>query len=264
MVGLPVWMKDQATIVFMEVSMKNKHLVLFIVIGLFFIGANGGYAIIEKVSKNELEKLEFRDAELYLSQTNVPLGDVLNKLSNRGEWQKFLDTNKGSVVYSDPRSGRPVTIVTAIPIIPGTGNSNYLTMLDISKRTGYEVKEITEREVKQLIITMLRDNVDLLGLNMDEIGEIRIGNPVDYLWHISVSRAVQGIPVRDAYISFAINHGNLVLWGIEKWGDVEVSVVPSISEQEALKNGFALIGGKISGDEIIKSVHLEIVPVSLQ
>ena len=40
---------------------------------------------------------------------------------------------------------------------------------------------------------------------------------------VYVPRVVGGIPVRDNSIGAAINHGNLILLGLQKWGDVDVA-----------------------------------------
>ncbi|TNF77438.1 MAG: hypothetical protein EP299_04670, partial [Acidobacteria bacterium] len=51
---------------------------------------------------------------------------------------------------------------------------------------------------------------------------------------IHAGRQIDGLPVRDAYLTAVISHGNLVLLGLRHWGDVEVSTEPQISAQAAL------------------------------
>ena len=246
----------------MRSVIKNNILKLILFAALSIIAVNIAYSFNQKIVKNEIEKLEFRTDELYVSQTNVPLEQVINQLTNRGAWQKFLMINKGSIVYLDPRSGRPASLITRIPIIPGTGDGNCITLEDVSMKLGYAVKEIHEQEVKQLVLGIMQENADVLRLSMDEIGEIRTNYAGQYLWQIFIRRAVRGIPVRDANVSLAVNHGNLVLWGLEKWGDIDVSIVPKLSIEEALGYGFSRIGGQTSNDTFSVAPHLELVPVN--
>ena len=91
-----------------------------------------------------------------------------------------------------------------------------------------------------------------------------MSNPADYIWHVNIARRFRGIPVRDSRISFAINHGNLVLWGLEKWGTVNLDSIPAISKETALYKGFHYIGGQITSDRLTVALHLEIIPVAPQ
>ncbi len=50
---------------------------------------------------------------------------------------------------------------------------------------------------------------------------------------INQPRMYQGVPVRDSYLTAVINHGNLVLFGSHKWGDIDVSTSPDVSEADA-------------------------------
>ena len=247
---------------FMNNGIKHQVLCLLLVIVVVFAMASGVNAFKQKAEKSGIEKAEFLAEELYVSQTTAPLADVFNQLPNKVLWQQFLEKNKDSSIYIDPRSGRPASLMTAIPIIPGTGDSNKISLKDISMKLGYEVKAIGDKEVKHLILAFANDHAALLGIQMNEIGEIRVGNPIDYLWGITIGRAIQGIPVRDAYLSFTINHGNVILWGLEKWGTIDVSLIPAVSKDESIRNGFALIGGRIPQDTITKEAQLELVPIT--
>ncbi|MEO1085642.1 MAG: endopeptidase, partial [Acidobacteriota bacterium] len=59
-----------------------------------------------------------------------------------------------------------------------------------------------------------------LGLDMSELGEQRIGSHDDgQVVQIFARRQFDGIPVRGSQISAVISHGNLILMGMQKWGD---------------------------------------------
>ena len=44
---------------------------------------------------------------------------------------------------------------------------------------------------------------------------------------IHAPRVVDGVPVRDSYLTAVINHGNLVLFGANKWGTVRADTAPT-------------------------------------
>ena len=54
------------------------------------------------------------------------------------------------------------------------------------------------------------------------------------LVQIHLPREYHGIPVRDSYLHAVINHGNLVLFGTSKWGDINLSTSPDLSHDDAL------------------------------
>ncbi|OGF63648.1 MAG: hypothetical protein A2Y62_02025 [Candidatus Fischerbacteria bacterium RBG_13_37_8] len=242
----------------------GKGIVLLVLVLLMVLAVTTmTYAFRAKNAKNDIERLEFMEENLYISLTNTPIADVLAQLANRAEWEHFLSNNKNSHVYIDVRSGRPTSIIVVKPIIPGSGDMNTLTMQDISMKLGYEVRQIGSNEVRQLIRDFIRENANLLGINPAEIGDVNaVNTDGDYIWDIYVNRKVNGIPVRDANMVFVINHGNLVLYGVEKWGTIDVNIVPAISKEQAIANGFAMIGGLTENDTFLKEGHLELVPYS--
>ncbi|MBK7976970.1 MAG: hypothetical protein IPK07_28155 [Deltaproteobacteria bacterium] len=45
---------------------------------------------------------------------------------------------------------------------------------------------------------------------------------------------VKGVAVRGEYLTAVINHGNLTLLGLERWGDIDVSTAPAVGADAAL------------------------------
>jgi len=242
----------------------NKYIKIFIVAlsTIFFMMENSAFSFKERGNRNVIEEREFRIEELYISQTNSPVEMMMDKLPNKAIWESFLTSNKNGFAYIDPRSGRPVSLTFIFPFIPGDGVNNHLTLKDISAAVSYKVSNITEKEIKTLALQFLNKYSSLLLIDVKEIDEIKVGRPADYLWQIYISRKIGGIPVRDSNITLTINHGNLVLWGVEKWGTVNISLVPEITAEEALRIGFSHIAGQLPTDKIIVAPHLEIIPIS--
>ncbi len=240
----------------------SKSKIIFIGLIVLLVSVNVGYAFKQREKKEGLEAKEFRSEKLYISQTNIPITDIINQLANKNKWWEYLQLNKGNHAYIDPRSGRASSIISSIPIIPGSGVNNNITYDYVSLNVGYPVNEITENEIRILVKNFLRNNADLLNINVNEIDEIKVGHPADYLWHIFITRQFNGVPVRDANIALVINHGNLVLWGLEKWGDISLDVRPNLGEQDALALIERYAGDVNIKDEIIEKLHLELIPIS--
>lgn len=248
--------------------LRNKYFIgvawcLVVIIIICYL--NNVYSARVKTNLNSLEKLEFMTNELYISQTQVPIEKVIDRLPNRDAWKNFLLMHGDGYVYIDPLSGRPVSLTQVFPIIPGTGQGNTITFEELSSKLGYKVEKLTDEVVKDLVLQLISAHADILNISTEEIGDVRVTNTNgDYLWDIFIAQKISGIPVRDANISLSINHGNVSLWGVEKWGDVKINLMPAINDQQALSLGFDFIGRKTPGDKIIKEPKLEIVPITPQ
>ena len=219
------------------------------------------FAFKARTDKNDIEAKEFEATGLYISSSQVPIAQVLTQLQNRQVWQNYLSQNKDVEVYMDPRSGRPVSLYTVIPIIPGTGVTNTITLDSLSKIVGYEVKALTADVVGDVVKQFLLKNAALLNINPAELAKHRVNDVGEYVWYVNFPRQVNGIPVRYSNITFATNHGNLNLWGTDKWSDVHISTIPTISKEQAIKIGFDYIGGQLASDKFTVNSHLEIIPV---
>ncbi len=242
-----------------------KKVLIYVLVGIFF------YLSVIRIANafkargisNELEAKEYIAKKLYISGVQVELSEIVDSLIDGESWNRFKIEHPGAIIYFDVRSGRPVSILYPFPIIPGSGDGNKVTLDELSNKLGRKVERITEKEIKELILLFLADYSDLLRISMNEIGEIRIGKPSDTLWHIHIRRQYKGIQVKDSNISVSIKHGNIVIWGLEKWGDVSIDIEPELNEMEVVKIGFDYIGGKTDRDKIIVKPHLEIIPIEL-
>ncbi|OGF63435.1 MAG: hypothetical protein A2Y62_07305 [Candidatus Fischerbacteria bacterium RBG_13_37_8] len=238
---------------------KSSVILLCLLVIAITITSLVAYGFKVREELNPIEAKEFSIDEIYISSSEKSLDQIFNQLSNRDEWSSFLANNKDAYAYFDPRSGRPSGIYTVIPIIPGTGMSNHITMESLSKSLGYPVTEITEAVVNEIVMQHVSKNASLLNINLNELGSFRTTHPADYLWHVNISRHINGIPVKDSRITFVINHGNLILWGVEKWGDINLATNPAVNLGQALRTGFDYIGGQLPTDKLIKKSHLEII-----
>ena len=90
-------------------------------------------------------------------------------------------------------------------------------------------------EVWDALRAYLASHKDVLRLDLSEISDApRIASYRDgALVFVYAPRVVDGIPVRDNSIGAAVNGGNLILLGVQKWGDVDVSRTPAIEAPAA-------------------------------
>lgn len=216
-----------------------------------------------KKEQVNLSSREFFLPELYLSSSQVSYQDISKQLPNRNAWNDFYAKNGSDFqVYFDPRSGIPINIIGHIPLIPGTGMDNHVSMDDLKNRVGKPVAVVTPEVVGSVFLQYITANREAIGIDLKQLGEVKATQVNDYLWNISIPQQVRGIPVRWSRFAGVINHGNLVIFGSETWGNVKISTTPRIQSAEALTRGFDYVGGRLSSDTLWKQPALEIIPVA--
>lgn len=161
----------------------------------------------------------------------------------------------------DSCTGRASSIIVSIPLVVGSDKNNTITFKSLSQKLGYKVDFINEKVIRDALFMFLNEYNSILDIKIKEIGEIRISNPAENLWQVFMTRQVEGIIVRDSSIVATINNGNLVLFGLNRWGDIKISTKPRISKEEAIMLTLDYIGNKEI--EYIREPRLEIIPISL-
>lgn len=241
--------------------MKVRGAILFLATLLFLSPFAGAFQ--PKNDKTDLNSKEFFLPELTLSNTQVSMNEFSAHLSNKTAWDHFFAKQNSSFqVYFDPRSGIPVNIIGHIPMIPGSGADNKITLQDLRNQLGKPVQEVSPAVVGSLFRQFIIDNRDAIGIDITQIGEVHATQVNSYLWHLWLPQQVNGIPVRWARFAGTINHGNLVIAGAENWGNAHVNTIPKISAQEALNRGFAYLGGRLASDSFWQRPTLEIIPIA--
>jgi hypothetical protein len=135
----------------------------------------------------------------------------------------------------DMRGGRWGTITPSSPLLPGKGVGNSLNWeglgfsppaddTALAAAAGRAFRGYLERNAAALRV----DPSELAGNG--RVTPHQEGTVIQ----IHLPRVVNGVPVRDSYLTAVINHGNLVLFGAHQWGDIDVPTVPEISESAAL------------------------------
>ncbi|MGH9870388.1 MAG: Ig-like domain-containing protein [Candidatus Polarisedimenticolia bacterium] len=211
-----------------------------------------------------LSQKRFFKPELYISTSNV-LDDSGTLLGARqAALERFFAEHTSQFrVYFDPRSGTPSNLLGSIPLLPGPGVGNDLTLQDVAQRLSRTVVKVDAVVVSDLVRSLIVEHADAFSIDSEQLGGATAAPVADHLWQVSIAQQFDGLPVRHSRIVATINNGNLVLLGTESWGDVgELKTQASITADQALELGFAYVGGRAVEDELWRSPKLEIIPIA--
>jgi hypothetical protein len=208
-----------------------------------------------KDPQTELDQKAFARPELYIGSQNIALQDALPELKNRSAWESFFAARGEDVaaarmpVYIDNRGGAVSNLIWSVPMIPGNGIGNHVTMAKVDGAA-----------VEKAFRGFVNANAGILGIDVAQLGKARVSKIDDELWQISIPQQYNGVPVRYGRIAASISHGNMVLVGTENWANVRINTTPSLTADAAVAAGFEYAGGRRGSDLILKDARLEIVP----
>ncbi len=204
----------------------------------------------------------FRHPDLYVPEITESIRELDSATLARVQSQiRSLGVAEGTAFY-DSRVGRWTSLILSRPLIPGRGVGNQLHWSGGRAPRG---DEALKEEVWRALQAYLRDHRADLRLDLAELAESpRISvNRDGALIFVHVGRVVDGVPVRDNSIGAAINSGNLILLGLQKWADVDagVSRAPAVSEEVARESVRAHVR-PLAIEKFTKTPHVELVPMS--
>ena len=209
----------------------------------------------------------FFKPELYLPIQNVPLDTARRSMSAFGSdaWNDFFARNgKNFHVYIDPRTGSPTAVQGSIPLIPGNGFNNKVTLDQVRESIGRSVADVDANVVEDLILKFIADNQAAFNIDLMQLGEPRVTQVAEHLWQVHIPQQVNGIPVRHARVAATISHGNLVLLGTEAWANVRADTRPAFGPSDALVAGNGFIGLLATPQQLWQQPTLELAPVARQ
>jgi len=164
--------------------------------------------------------------------------------------------------FLDRRGGRWATLLMSAPLLPGSGVGN-----DVSwpEKSGPPAGSASlEADTWRVFEEYLQKHSAALDLELAEFAtppRIAVHDGGDLI-QIYVGRRIDGVPVRDNYLTAVVSHGNLILFGTQKWGDVDVATRPSISSAAALATLSAHLKGiQLGGDR--QEPELILVPTAV-
>ncbi|HYI02872.1 endopeptidase [Hyalangium sp.] len=216
-------------------------------------------------SPSTLSSKAFFKPELYIPVTNEPLKDVQQQLSPQSQsaWADFFARNgKDFNVYLDPRTGAATSIQGSIPLIPGTGVGNKVTLSSLRLQLGRAVPQVNEAVVGDLLVKFVSENAAAIGVDPLQLGEPRVTQVAEHLWMVHIPQEIQGVPVRHARVAAVINHGNLILVGTEAWSNTNISVKPALAPDQAITLGSERLGLSETPGALWLQPKLEIAPLA--
>jgi hypothetical protein len=162
-----------------------------------------------------------------------------------------LGVSAGQGFY-DWRAGRWGSLILSQPLVPGDGMGNNLG----------SAQTVSESLVWQALSNYVRQHQAQLRVDTAELGQPRISiNENGNIIQVHVPRVVDGITVRDSGLSAMINHGNLILLGLQNWGTLDASPSGALAVASARAvvvahvQPFVITGYRDEG-------HLELIPLA--
>ena len=222
-------------------------------------------AIVPRKGEGGLQAKRRVRLDLGTAPRNVPLSEVMDQLPNRAAWEAFAASRLAegwspAQAFVDPASGTATGITTAVPLIPGRGAGNDVTLGSLGRTLGRAVKQVDAAAVAEATIHYVRAQSAILGVDTAQLGPVRASRVTTDLWQVSFPQQYRGIPVRNARLGASIGHGNLVLIGTSGWANVALpDVTPALSAEAALEKGFAYAEGRTAEDDVVQPPVLQIL-----
>ena len=176
----------------------------------------------------EISAKTYRHADLYIGNILVSVDSL--ESAKRESSQQSLARLGGSSDSArvDRRSGGWGTLITSLPLLPGTGVGNDLTWTQRPASSSD-----LEGEARAAFLGYLEAHAADLGVDLSELSSPKVTVSGDgNLIQIYVARHHQGTEVRDNYLTAVVSHGNLILLGTHQWGGLR-GATPDITREQA-------------------------------
>ncbi|HET8643992.1 MAG TPA: endopeptidase, partial [Vicinamibacteria bacterium] len=159
----------------------------------------------------------FRQEALEVKQQHRPLSALPSLAAGLEQELTELGVRPDQGFF-DPRVGRWSSLILSRPLIPGTGVGTGLRWEGEGAADEARIKARAWNALRGF----LQEHEGQLRVN---VAELSAAPRIDVFEHgtivfIHAPRVVGGLPVRDASLTAAVNHGNLVLLGLQNWADV--------------------------------------------
>ena len=226
------------------------------------LGAGPVGAAVAPKNESPIAAREYRHPQLHIDNRVQRVEE--QAAAARGSFLDALTELRVSspAAYLDPRTGRFATLMPAEPLLPGTGEGNSVAWSDlgIDEPAGADG---WKQAAWGAFVGYVEQHSKALGIDVAELAQP--GNVTVHddgaIVQIHAPRVIDGVRVRESYLTAVINHGNLVLFGAHNWGTVRVSGTPTLSEAEATQSLGSFLSA-LAPQEYRRKASLAIVPLS--
>jgi hypothetical protein len=125
-------------------------------------------------------------------------------------------------------------------MIPALINGQGITWMDSGRENDLAALDARARAFLIDNYALLQIDPGHLALNTDTSGFVEARSGIQ---NINYDYFYNGVPVLDARVIFRLNHGNLVQFGAEKVGPIDIATVPDITKETALATALQAAGG---------------------
>jgi hypothetical protein len=206
-----------------------------------------------------LQEKSFRSPDMQVPELQQRVQDLGSSLAP-GLSQELASLGvSADYGYYDSRAGRWGSLTVSEPLVPGDGVGNRLRWSDFGSS-----QRPTDAAVKKQVWDAVRGYVErhqnVLRVDLAELGTPRVGlHERDTFIVVYVPRVVGGITVRESGMTAVINHGNLVLFGLQNWGDVASPAAAGVGPDQAKAAVSDHIRPFLSAG-FVKDPFLELIP----
>ncbi|MFP4528815.1 MAG: T9SS type A sorting domain-containing protein [Candidatus Kapaibacterium sp.] len=167
---------------------------------------------------------------------------TLESHPKRGEWLEFMKNNGVWTIDFDEATGTPHRAVgKAIKI------------------EGYD--RITEENIEAASMRFLRKYASLMGIETENLKLVRKTH-VNRRWYVTYRQMYRGVEVLHSEIELRIfENGNVMAFGADYYDDIDVPVVATISESEAIASAIDGINYNPKSDKTLAAGKKFILPV---
>jgi hypothetical protein len=163
----------------------------------------------------------FRSEAIDVKELHQPLSALPALAAGLEQELRALGVQPDSGFF-DSRTGRWSSLILSQPLVPGSGVGNGLRWAD----GGIAADDNAFRDrAWSTLRAFVKQHEGLLRVDVTELASspsIAV-HERGTLIQIHAPRVVNGVPVRDSGLSAVINHGNLILLGLQNWADVGAS-----------------------------------------
>ncbi len=238
---------------------RSAHARLMLLGGLLLLAAPMAPAAVPPQGDPVADRT-YEAADLYIASGHQPLSRLPQELRLGLQAQVSALGVPTQMATYDLRGGRWAMLLPATPLVPGSGVRNALTWAGLGVAAPR-----SEAAYKDAVWLAFRGYLDAnrahLGIDTSELGRPSIGSyESGRLVHINVDRVVNGVPVRRSFVKGTLNNGNLVLYGAQNWGTIDVSPTPTVSRDDSQ----AVVDSHLKGFRIMgwRKSRLVIVPTA--